>query len=215
MNKVNKRIAILGAAALGELIAYHAENDSGYKVVGFYDDFSESKNFNKYSILGKFNQVEEDYKKNYFDYIVIALGYKQMRVKKELFNKFKGIIPFANVIHSSCYIDNSCKIGEGVVFLPRVVLDYKVVIHDNVLINTGSIIAHHSIIQNNTFIAPGVSIAGYVNISSECFIGIGSIIKDMVEIGKNNTIGAGSVVVKDIKEENTVSVGIPSKIIKQ
>ncbi len=208
-----KRLVILGAGALGELVAYHAKNDSDYQIIGFYDDYSEKNEFFNFPILGKTEKIIEDYKKNNFDYIFIAIGYKQMKARKSLFDKFKGIIPIATIIHSSCYVDDSCKIGEGVILLPRVVLDYGVEIGDNVLLNTGSVVAHHSTIGNNSFIAPGVNIAGYVKVASECFIGIGAIIVDMINIKENSTIGAGALVIKNL-DENSVSIGSPAKIIR-
>jgi FlaA1/EpsC-like NDP-sugar epimerase len=39
------RIAIIGAAELGRLIAKHIENDSTNEIVGFYDDFKKMPYF--------------------------------------------------------------------------------------------------------------------------------------------------------------------------
>jgi sugar O-acyltransferase (sialic acid O-acetyltransferase NeuD family) len=207
------RIAIIGAAELGKLIAYHAINDSNYTIVGFYDDNNTNLYFNDFPILGNTNNILFDYTQNKFDAVIIAIGYNHMKVRASIFNKLKGEIPFANVIHSSAYLDNSCTLGEGLFILPRVVIDLDVIIEDNVVINTGSIIAHHSKIGAHTFIAPGVHIAGLVNIEQQCFLGIGSIIIDCLNIRYSSIIGAGSLVLKDT-EANTLSVGAPAKIIK-
>lgn len=207
------KIAIIGAAELGKLVAIHAVKDSGYEVLGYYDDFNQDSAFNELPILGKIDQVLVDYHKKKFDAIFIAIGYNHFSVRANVFGHFKNKIPFANIIHSSAYVDSSCCLGEGVFILPRVVLDIGVTVGDNVLINTGSIIAHHSCIGAHSFIAPGVHIAGLVNVEEKCFIGIGAIVKDCINIKKSSVVGAGSLVLKDT-EENSVSVGVPAKIIK-
>ncbi|MEO8150692.1 MAG: acetyltransferase [Bacteroidia bacterium] len=207
------KIAIIGAAELGKLIAYHAVNDSGFEVAGYYDDFFKQKEFNDKPVFGNTSIILNDFEKGVFDKLIVAIGYSQMNARADVYNKFKGRIPFANIIHSSCYIDKSCLIGEGNFFLPGAVLDYGVIIHNNITLNTATVIAHHSEVCDHTFIAPGVTIAGLVKIEQRCFIGIGSIIKDCIIISENCTIGAGAVVL-----ENTVafttSIGIPAEAIK-
>jgi len=207
------RIAIIGAAELGKLIAAHAQIDKNLKVIGFYDDSNTSEIYNNYPILGKTDNIIDDYKNKLFDAVIIAIGYNHMNIRALIFNKLKNIVPFANIIHSSAYVDKSCKLGEGIFILPGVVIDFEVIIEDNVLINTGTIIAHHSRIGAHSFIAPGVHVAGLVNIEEKCFIGIGSIIKDCINIKTLSVIGAGTLVLKDT-EENSVSVGSPARIIK-
>jgi sugar O-acyltransferase (sialic acid O-acetyltransferase NeuD family) len=207
------KIAIIGAAELGKLIARHSESDQGHTVVGFYDDFNFAKFHDNYPILGTLETIIEDYKNNVFDAIIIGIGYKRMKDRSSIFTSLKGKIPFVNIIHSSAYIDSTCSLGEGVFILPGVTVDVGVTIGDNVLINAGSIIAHHTSIGDNSFIAPGVHIAGLVTIEESCFIGIGSIIKDSICIKKMSIVGAGSLVLNDT-EENSISIGAPAKIIK-
>lgn len=207
------RIAIIGAAELGRLIAKHIENDSTNEIVGFYDDFKKDALFLNYKICGNIDKLLIDFENGMFDAAIIGIGYNQMKSRAAIFDKLKGKIPFANVIHSSSYVDKSCELGEGIVILPGVTLDLGVVIEDNVLINTSAIVAHHSTIGKHSFIAPGVHIAGLVNIEQQCFIGIGSIIKDSISIKKQSIVGAGSLVLKDI-EENAVYIGAPAKFIK-
>ena len=71
-----------------------------------------------------------------------------------LYSRFKNKIKLATLIHSSCYVDNSCEIGEGVCMFPGSVLDQNVIVKDNVLININCAIAHDSTIEENTFLSP-------------------------------------------------------------
>jgi sugar O-acyltransferase (sialic acid O-acetyltransferase NeuD family) len=207
------RIAIIGAAELGKLIAAHAPGEMDVTVIGYYDDNNSAGYFNDLPILGKTDAILKDFHSGLFDSIMIGIGYNHMNARAKLFEQFKGIIPFANIIHSSSYVDKSCKLGEGIFILPGVVLDYEVEIGDNVLLNTGTIVAHHSKIGTHSFIAPGVKIAGLVRVGSKCFIGIGSNLKDSIEIGDFSIIGAGSLVLKNI-ENNSVYMGAPAKFIR-
>lgn len=208
------RLAIAGAAELGRLIAYHAEQDGGYTVAGFYDDFRKEESFNGRPVLGNTEKIVKDYHDGLFDSLMVGIGYNHMESRAALFDRLKGKVPFANVIHSSCYVDPSCTLGEGIFLLPGVVLDTGVVIEDNVLINTSGTIAHHSKVEAHSFLAPGVHVAGLVRIGRCSFVGIGSTIIDCVSIAPYGVIGAGSVVLRDT-EEHSVYVGVPASRIKQ
>ncbi|MEP6927684.1 MAG: acetyltransferase [Ginsengibacter sp.] len=206
------KLAIAGAGELGKLVAHHAINDSKFEIVGYYDDFKKEHDFNGFPLLGKIDDAFLHFDSNRFDKIFIAIGYAQMAAREFYYKKFKAKIPLANIIHTSSYIDISCKIGEGIFILPGCTLDFGVEVGDNVLLNTGVTIAHHTKIGTNAFIAPAVQMAGLITIDENCFVGIGSTIKDCINIGKNSIIGAGAVVVKNTSE-NSTSIGVPAKEI--
>ncbi|MGB9115077.1 acetyltransferase [Bradyrhizobium sp.] len=207
------KVAIAGAAELGKLAAYHAVSDVGCEVVGFYDDFFTASSFFNFPILGKCSGILDDFQNGLFDKLFIGIGYHQMVARITLFEKFKGKIPFANIIHSSCYVDQSCELGEGIFLLPGVVLDFATVLSDNVLLNTGVVVAHHTKIGEHTFIAPGAKLAGLIRVGKGCFIGIGSSISDSVCIADGSIIGAGAVVLSNT-EPNSVSMGVPARLVK-
>jgi len=204
-----KKLAILGSGDLGQLIAHHAP-DSGYEVVGFFDDFTIEKNVNGIPVLGKSNSIMELYSNQVFSHLLIAIGYKHLIARSEFFQKWKAKIPYANIIHSSSYVDQSVNLGEGIVILPGCKLDKGVVINDNVLLNTGVVIAHDTIVGYNSFLAPGVTLAGFINIGNSCFIGVGTTIIDNISIIDETQTGGGSVVVRNI-EKKGLYVGIPAR----
>lgn len=207
-----KKLVILGGGDLGRLIAHHAP-DSGYEVVGFFDDFTSEKNIDGIQVLGKSIDIEDHFNKNQFTHLIIAIGYKHLDARASFFNKWKGKIPYANILHSSSYIDASVHLGEGIVILPGCKLDKGVIISDNVLLNTGVVIAHDTSIGFNTFLAPGVVIAGFVKIAESCFIGVGTVIIDNISIQDHVQTGGGSVVVKSIQKSG-LYVGMPSRFVR-
>ncbi|MEP6595169.1 MAG: acetyltransferase [Ginsengibacter sp.] len=206
------KLAIVGAGELGKLVAHHAINDSKFEVVGYYDDFKKESTFNGFPIWGEINDAFLHFGSKRFDKIFIAIGYAQMAARELCYKKFKANIPLANIIHTSSYVDLSCKIGEGVCILPGCTLDFEVEVADNVLLNTGVTIAHHTKIGSNTFVAPAVQMAGLTTVKENCFIGIGATIKDGITVGKNSIIGAGAVVIENTSE-NSTSIGVPAKEI--
>lgn len=209
-----KKLAIIGSGHLGQLIAYHAENCGLYHVVGFFDDFISADTLvNEKPILGKISEIEACYENTIFDEIIIGVGYKHFEFRAHLFTVFNKKIPFAVIIHSSCYVDPSCNIGKGVFLLPGCVLDCNVVIGDNVLVNTGCVIAHDSEIEAHTFLSPSVSIAGFVRIGKRCNIGINTTIIDGVTIVDDVQTGGGTVVIKNI-ENKGLYVGNPLRFVR-
>lgn len=207
-----KRLAIIASGDLGQQIAYHATQDKQFDVVGFFDDYANPET-SKNTILGTVEDIERVYKANRFDELIIAIGYKHFEVRAQLFTRFSNKIPFATFIHSSCYVDESCKIGSGVCLFPGSVLDANVEIQDNVLVNVACTIAHDSIIGSHTFLSPRVAIAGFVTIGENCNIGINSTIIDCIKIINGTQIGGGTVVISNI-EKKGLYVGNPSRFIR-
>ena len=97
-----KTLAILGCGDLGQQIAHYAIKDHHYNKVVFYDDFTKEKEINGYSILGNSDEVLLGYNNHLFDEIILAIGYKHLNRKKEIYNSLaENNIPFGKIIHSS------------------------------------------------------------------------------------------------------------------
>ena len=211
---MSKRLAIIGSSDLGQLIAHHAMINCGFQVIGYYDDYIKNKiNVDGHPILGVVEQIENDYKLDKFDCLMVAVGYTYVDFRESIFERFKGKIPFAKVIHPSTNKDKSTKIAEGCFILPGCVLDRNVVLHENVLLNTGCVIAHDSEVLAHSFLSPAVKIAGFTKIGKKCIIGINATIIDNINISEGIQVGGGAVVVKNLDEKG-LYVGIPARKIK-
>jgi sugar O-acyltransferase (sialic acid O-acetyltransferase NeuD family) len=210
-----KRIAITGSGDLGQQIAYYIKSDTQDSVVGFFDDFQQKgKTINNIKILGGKNDIVPLFQQNEFDEILIAVGYKHLAFKRDLFDFLDTKIPFYTFIHSSCTVDKSAKIGKGVVVYAGCIIDKEVKIEDNVLMNVGCSISHNTIIGAHSFLAPRVAIAGFVNIGKCNFLGINSTVIDNIYTADLTQIGGAGVVIKNI-EQAGIYVGNPVKRIKK
>lgn len=210
-----KRLAIIGSGALGQLAAHHAKASS-YEVGAYYDDNEKVRNqlIGGVKVAGPIASLEEGFSKKEFDEVFIAIGYNHFAFRKSLFESLLSKnIPVGKLVHSSCYIDSSCTIGDNAFLLPGCVLDWNVVIGNNVVLNTACTVAHDSSIENNSFLGPGVTIAGYVKIGSGCFLGINSTIIDEISICNGAQTGGGTVVIKDIDAPG-LYVGNPARLVR-
>ncbi|RQO31938.1 hypothetical protein DBR32_03790 [Taibaiella sp. KBW10] len=209
-----KRLAIIGAGHLGQQIAYHAIADKQYNVVGFFDDTHDKGSIiNGIMVLGNIKEAKDSYEAGVFDELLIGIGYKHIQMRKVLFEQFSGKVPFATFIHSSCWVDASATIKQGVVMYSACVIDKHVVIEENVLLNIGCCIAHDTKIGKHSFLSPRVAIAGFVVIGELNILGINTTVIDNVSIVGNTQVGAAGVVIKNIVKPG-LYVGNPVRFIR-
>lgn len=208
-----KTLAIIGAGQLGEQIAHFAISDNHFSNIIFFDDYTKFKSVAGFKVHGKTNKIKKAYLNKEFDELFIGIGYKHMDERKNIFNKYKGFIPFANIVHSTSIIDDSITMGEGNIIYPGCILDAKVELEDNILINIGCTIAHNSKISSHCFLSPRVALAGYVQIGEKSNLGINTIVIDNLNLSANLQTGAGTVVIKELTVPG-LYVGNPSRLIK-
>ena len=205
-----KILGIIGSGDLGQQIAHYALTDNHYNKVVFFDDFTNLKSINDCDILGTVADVKQAYQHKLFDELIIAIGYKFLKVKKDLYVKFSKFIPFGKVIHSSAWIDETAIVEPGCVIYPRCMLDAKTIIKANTILNLGCSISHDTTIGQHNFLSPCVVVAGFVVTDELCIIGINSTVIDNLTICAQTQIGGGAVVIKSIKK-NGLYVGNPAK----
>lgn len=209
-----KRLAIIGSGDLAQQIAHHAVSENQYEIIGCFDDFKSTGQFSgNLKILGNVDSINNCFNQGMFDELIIGIGYNHMNFRQELFLQFEKSIPFATIIHSSCFIDKSARIGKGTIIYPGCNVDMHTSIGDNCLIYNGTIIAHDSHISSNTILSPGVQIAGFCQINQHVVLGIGTVVSDNIQICENVRTGAGAVIVNHLSESG-LYVGIPAKKIK-
>jgi sugar O-acyltransferase (sialic acid O-acetyltransferase NeuD family) len=208
-----KKLAIIGAGDLGQLVTHHAPA-CGFEVAGFFDDFkTKGSQVNSYPILGAISEVLSNYNDKVFDVLFVAIGYNHFEFRRQIFEELSAKIEMATLIHPSCFVDESCIVGRGVFLLPGSSLDRNVTISENVLINIGCTIAHDSMVGAHSFLSPSVSLAGFVRIGECCNLGIGTIVIDGLKINSYVQTGGGTVIINSISERG-LYVGNPSRFIR-
>lgn len=211
-----ERIAILGAGDLGESLRQYALDRGDVAIAGFLDDARpRGSSFLGSEILGTAADAPVLYKSRAFDRVAYAIGYRNITIRKQRFEQLRASgIPIYSVIHPSAYIHSTAILGAGVHVFPTVAIDMAVTIGENVVLNTGCIIAHHSTVGSHCYFGPGVRVAGITNIGECCFVGIGASIIEKIKIGEETIVAAGAVVTGDVNPRSLMA-GVPAICKKQ
>ncbi len=199
-----KNLIIIGVGGFAREVYWHAQNSHGFEtewqIKGFLDgDVKLSDEDYKrlpanVPVLGDVNSYEicAD------DVFTCAIGTPQVR--KKLIEKIlsRGG-EFINLISKDSYIVPSAKIGRGVIFAPKTVVNDLSVIEDFVVINSLSGTGHDAKVGKYSCIMSSVNITGGTKIGEEVFIGSNSVFAPKCKIGDGAYIGMGSVVLKKVK----------------
>lgn len=196
-----KRIAFLGTGDLAIDLYERVQLWKQYEVAGFIDGSRDKGTLiSGLPVLGTDDDVIDLYNSGVFDCIYIAIGYLNFQVREKLYNRFKGIVPLANIVSPSAYVHPTAKLGEGVQLSDGVYIGQHAKVEDNVLITLKSIVNHGACVKKHTFFSTRVTTAGNVIIGERCFVGVGVVVSDGVNICDDVWLSPGSIVVSDIKK---------------
>lgn len=198
-----KKIGILGAGGQAdEAMSYLMNTDVEFRALT--DEYIDPADEHQINIISptEYQRTLE---------VVAAIG--APAVRRAMVEKWPGE-QYATIQAETSYIDQSARIGEGVIISPRAVITTNVEIGDHTIINVAATISHDCRIGQYVTVSPGAHIAGNVELGDGVFVGIGAVISNGIKVAAGSVIGAGAVVVKDILEENSVAVGTPAKVIK-
>ncbi len=122
-----------------------------------------------------------------------------VRSRKILFETLKARgFSFDVVRHPSAVIGRECDLDESSQIMAGAVLQNRVRVGDNAVVNTRSSIDHGCVLGAHAFVSPGVVLSGDVLVGESAFIGAGAVVLPGIEIGANVVIGAGAVVTKSV-----------------
>lgn len=201
-------IVIVGTGGMGrEAAAWIVDADRGSRVLGFLDDdpTTHGTTVAELPVLGGLDWAEgrDDVE------VVVALGSASARV--EAARKAEGLgATVTGVIHPTARVGPRCRVGEGAILCPDVLLTCDVTVGRLAIVNWGARIGHDGRIGEAAFIGPGVHLAGNVTIGDRVEIGVGAAARPGVTIGDDAVVGAGAAVVSDVEPGTTV-VGVPAR----
>ena len=172
------------------------------KNIRLYDfNFSSKKNNlifkNKVNDFKKISKKEISKKNNIF----LAIGDNALR--KKYFISYRDKINMPNLISKNSNISLLSKVGIANFFNHFCFIGPNVIIGDNNIINTKSLIEHDVKIGSHCHIGPDVKIGGGSFIGNNVMCGIGSILINKIKICSDVILGAGSIVTKNISKPGT------------
>lgn len=207
-------LGIYGAHGLAQevhIIAKKINNiEYRWSEIVYIDDINEISELQGRKVY-KFADLLKLYKKDQLE-IVIAVG--EPKVRELLYQKVKSQkVTLISLIHPHIYIDETVKLGTGVVICEGVTITSNVCIGDNTYIQPHAVIGHDIQIGRHTVIGLNRQIGGADMIGDRVFMGFLSGTKDHICIGDDVIISAGAIVFRDMPNE-VVAVGNPARIMK-
>jgi sugar O-acyltransferase (sialic acid O-acetyltransferase NeuD family) len=211
-----KDVIIIGAgghgAELDEYIQFSQKCSGLYSlnVVGFLDD--NPANFTSYHfsapLLGgvREHKVIQD-----CHYIIGIANLTYRRFFVELF--LSAGARFLSFVHSTAYVSESAKIGQGSIIGPYVNVGPNVRVGDFTLINSRSSLGHDTVIGDFDFISPNVCFSGFSSVGDDNLFGINSSTIPHIHVGNRNKIAAGMVLDHHVPNDSVVFYRFKERVI--
>lgn len=111
-------------------------------------------------------------------------------------------------IHKDASVEQSVVMGRANQIFAGSVVGSHVVLHDNVIVNSGAVISHDCEIGSHSHITPGAILAGAVTVGRNTVIGMGATIYIGVTIGDDVVIANGQAVMGDVASGTIVRAGL-------
>ena len=216
----SERLSVLlwGAGQHGCAVAEYARA-AGWSVAGFIDDDDEKLN----SIVDAYGMrvvlsarelltclagdgawpVE-------FDRIIPTVGDNATRIQHA---HFLGPFLAPALVHPSCVISPTARIGDGSVICPLSLVNTEAQLGRAVIVNSSSVIGHNVCVGDGAHIGPGVVLTGTVHVGARTFVGSGAVTIPGVRIGADVMVGAGAAVLHDVPDGAT-AVGVPVRLLQ-
>ncbi len=142
---------------------------------------------------------------------IVALGTRVAAIRYQVFQMARSAgIELVNLIHPSCLIAPTAKIGQNVVMMPNCVICPGTVIGSLACLFSSVTIEHDCKIGDAVVIGPGTTLSSFVSVGDHSFLGTRVVCSPEVNIGWAAVIGAGAVVVSDMPA-GKVCFGMPAR----
>ena len=120
---------------------------------------------------------------------------------------------FRAVVDPTAVIAHEVRLAEGIQILSGAIIQPRVSIGRDTIVNTGARIDHDCEIGINCHVCPGTILAGHVQVGQGSIIGAGTTVIPGVKIGAGSLIAAGSVIFKDVPSGSRIiqkRINLPS-----
>ncbi|MGO9022305.1 MAG: acetyltransferase [Syntrophobacteraceae bacterium] len=206
-----KRLLIIGAGGFGrELLGWSRDipfNARDWAVGGFLDANPAALDGYQVDlpILGDPMTISPSEN----DVLTCAIGDPKAKLRIVEALKRKGG-RFISIIHPTAVVGPLCRLGEGCILCPAVVITTNVTIGDFVTVNVAATVGHDVVVGEGCTICGHADITGAALLGKGVFVGSHASILPKASIGDYAIVGAGSVVLRKVREGATV-MGVPAK----
>jgi sugar O-acyltransferase (sialic acid O-acetyltransferase NeuD family) len=209
LNTYNEHdIVLVGGAGLLETYIEIFESQKVYRIVGIiHSDLLIGKKVFNIPVIGKQSEsIFVELRKRGLINIFISFGSLSDRKRRfELYNYLKSLkFNIPNLIHPTVELSASAKLGDGIILLTNSVIGSNAKIGNCSMVLDGVIVSHDCVLHENVYLAPGCILAGYVEIGLNSLIGLGVTLYSKIIIGNNVIIQNGKNIFQDIPDGSIV-----------
>ena len=203
-----KAIGIIGCGELGrQILGLLAAAPAPGRVVRFDDGLHRERSADSFpfdSFLdSRFASLD----------FYVGLGYKHLPRRAEILQQLLAAgrsVPA--LVHPSCHVAPTCRVGAGCLVYPRCNLDQEVELDPGVLLNNSVVVSHNSHIGTAAYLSPGVVLSGRVTVGAAAFLGTGTLVANNRRIGARARVAIGTVVTHDVPDDASVA-GNPQRLL--
>lgn len=208
------RVAIIGASSLGICAQAIAKRSTSMSVYGFYDDARQKIAGNNMDVIGRVEEVPDDWGRGIFDALIVAVGNNRERERITCFliSKCPGVL-MPPLVDPAAVLLGDCQPGAGSIVFPGAVISPGGRVGRNVIIGANATVGASVVLADYVNVAPGANIGSECSIGRGAHLGLGSSVLQLLSIGARSVVGAASVVLQDVPDDLIVC-GSPAKIRK-
>lgn len=202
----SNEVVIVGIGETAEMAYEYFTTDSHYKVVAFSAEeryikqhLSDNPQMFGLPVITTEELAEKFSPQQYKAFVAMASGrLNHDRAKMYNFMCQEGY-DLVSYISSKAFIGVDVTMGKNCFIMENVCIQRKVKLGNDVLMWSGSNIAHGSVVKDHAFFAPSAVVAGYSEIGEYTFLGVNSCVADKVKIAENCFIDGGVYISRDTK----------------
>jgi sugar O-acyltransferase (sialic acid O-acetyltransferase NeuD family) len=210
-----KNIIIVGCSGHAKVIVDIIELSGIYKIKGFFDRrHNDIDQFCGYPVLDSDSNINKYITDLNIYGGIIAIGdnFDRKKIADNLMSA-NSEFNFINAVHPAATVARSVTLGGGNAIMAGATINSDAEIGSHCILNTNCSLGHDSKMLDYSCLSPNSAIGGGSIIGKYSIIGMSATVIHLRKVGNNCVIGACSLVNKDISD-NTVSMGVPAKHIR-
>ena len=195
------KVVLFGNARFAETNHFYLSHDSPHEVAAFTVD---GAHIQQHELRGcpvvPFEEIAQRYPPDEY-LMAVPLGLKrvnQLRAEKFQEAQAKGY-RFVTYVSSRAVTWPGAELGENCFVYESVVMKPFARLGRDVIVETGSVVGHHTEIQDHCFLGPHSVILGECTIEPYCIIGANAMVREGVKIATGCIIGAGALITRNTR----------------
>jgi sugar O-acyltransferase (sialic acid O-acetyltransferase NeuD family) len=132
----------------------------------------------------------------------VPIAYTRVnRLRAEKYHASKALgYELVTYVSSKASVWPDLQIGDNGFVAEKTVIQPYVRIGNDVVIQPGSHVGHHTVVKDHCFLSANVTLLGGVTVEPYCMLGGNATIRNLITVARASVIGAGAVVLRDTQE---------------